>query len=1709
MSIGLEQLGAVDEQAVPAANVGEPPLSARPSVANVNSSGTGRPVVGYVPTWQEAGVLEEALKSEPEGERRERMAAMFSRYQKQRRAQIGRVEGFFGEAGLEGFFDQLEPEARERWEPLLANAENREEVIAGGANMAWFAAVRPDLAEAAMQDWAPYRAAVAEKLGYAGEGPISEKELYDRIRGQVTAKQTRAQRGNQLARTMWRAGLEGSSEHWLDAYRSVGVPVFDDPNQPQLEWPRDERDFYRTQGRAAFEQGAALRERIAPVVDRALRSLAVDTMAFGRGANPIGLFDEAIVSPEELVEELAAFDDDERQIILAEVARAAEGSKFTQFAREEKGAAQKVSEKFGRFVAEMWRNTTSDASRVDALAEAKHALDAHEGGERLFVREGRVHELFTGKQLDEQFGVWLKPDGQIAREGLGVREATKEEVEAFRERVAEEEKRFVIEGELRSLAEGQIDPARFESRFLDGLAEAPGQLAYMAQMRLPFGIGYALFYRGNVAMRTKELMSRGVPLHRARDMARWSSIGEGLIEMAEARMVFGKVPGVLKKVLNGPMKSLATGDIAKRAGTLFAAEYATQNLQEFAQDVSTLLMQDYRAANAGDVPQTRAEDWSEFWESRLDTAVVLLPFALLGTGVAVGVHDRAWAKSYLEDRRIALANGFVPEVADQVATLAADGRVKEAVDLTQEAWDDPQRRRPTRGEQLAAIDELAFEAEQAHGEFIDSGRVRQRGGGVYAVHDGEGTLVDIFNEAHEAFAFAAEVKEREDALAAQAEEQRQAEEEQAAQQAESEQVEDGVDAQSEGPRAHPKFDAWVSDDGAAFVANQTEGSPLLLWNAFGREKRAQFAEYAGVELVDAKWQQLPIETRERLTEAFIELDRVREAWGAMDREQRQALFPISPKAGAQQRAVLRDLVATDGIELQPAALLDIATALRAQEHTGVADAQPSVQEPEPTTPAQPSKPTRAQTAFAKNWDKWPSNVRKVYASSFGVAKGYNKRWDKLDEDVRARLLEVAERADASKRVWNKASVEERKRIAKEGGVSEYALAHHLADLPSRKWDDISLEFWPKLMMGHRILEGLRNPKELGRPDVQVSEQELPARDPVVTAKIQEVIDSADEAYTGPRVKATIGPISEEVAAAVEEALGVDASGYQHSIDTNSVKHIFDRHGEKREKRERARGQIPITAEDIKAIPLIVAFPDSVEYVGKSQRGFDVLRYSKHMPDGTVLYLEEVHTQSRELAAKTLYKKDNSAGGNAPASSAVPSLNVQDGSGVNTDNESQSADVNAEADLASPLHLRQPNAAATSLEGTPETKGKKPVSSTAVLNAFAKVAEAVGRDKRSVNRVGRMRRQGVLGTYNPGSQVTRIRTAGDTTTGAHELAHLIDDALWGGSESKHWARNVLNLSDEARAELRKLGNDLYREGEPHNGYLSEGFAEFVRLWLTDEAQAKEKAANFSKFWVAEVLGQNPKLKKAIEAASALAHQYLAQGALARGFSGIVRQPTRTQAIVEGTKREVSEFRKKWVEAGSAIEAFAEEAARLRGEEKLPVALDPMESFRFFRMGADDLVDQMARFGMVDAGRNYTGVAPLVDAFNLVGTNEERLDKFVVYLWARRTVALYDDPRNGPRNSGLAIEDARHILEELGSPQFERAAGIIYAWGEGVLDYVAEMSPALAEMVARIREVDPGSYIPLKREFAELERRYATRLKRLLLLDGLLVALIHRT
>jgi len=212
--------------------------------------------------------------------------------------------------------------------------------------------------------------------------------------------------------------------------------------------------------------------------------------------------------------------------------------------------------------------------------------------------------------------------------------------------------------------------------------------------------------------------------------------------------------------------------------------------------------------------------------------------------------------------------------------------------------------------------------------------------------------------------------------------------------------------------------------------------------------------------------------------------------------------------------------------------------------------------------------------------------------------------------------------------------------------------------------------------------------------------ELPPRDPVVTAKIQEVIN-ATKLEGNPHMRVVIGEVTGAVAERVSSLLGRDVAGYRHVIDVDAVRHILREHGDA--KAEARRGQVGITEEDIQAIPEIIANPDRIILGDKRKNGQQAIIYLKRMPDGSITYVVSVGTRQKRFLATTLYKKIPATVDDSLDSQTRPPY-VRNGSGVNANGESQSADVNTDADLASPLQLRQPNAAARSLTGTDSASG---------------------------------------------------------------------------------------------------------------------------------------------------------------------------------------------------------------------------------------------------------------------------------------------------------------------------------------------------------------------------------------------------------------------
>lgn len=381
---------------------------------------------------------------------------------------------------------------------------------------------------------------------------------------------------------------------------------------------------------------------------------------------------------------------------------------------------------------------------------------------------------------------------------------------------------------------------------------------------------------------------------------------------------------------------------------------------------------------------------------------------------------------------------------------------------------------------------------------------------------------------------------------------------------------------------------------------------------------------------------------------------------------------------------------------------------------------------------------------------------------------------------------------------------------------------------------------------------------------------------------------------------------------------------------------------------------------------------------------------------------------------------------------------------------------------------------------------RPIAVVEVIDAIRDATKAFGKD--IPIRIGRFRHK-ALGIFKVFPEVVRLAVANDIGTAAHEIGHAVEKLVYGWKAGGPWKGP--RVTSKMQRELASLGRALYGSKQPVGGYKREGFAEFMRLYITDPASAKAEAPQFFNWFEGTFLAASPAGEKAISQAQQKYQRYSQQGALNRGRENIV-DPLSIRKRTASALRNIEDtfsVRGIWEEYDSLYKAEVEgeaasQATRKRG---LSIREKPYTLAATLRGQAAGRVSSMVENGMIDIEGHLTGVQPLRDIEKLVPM-DKRVD-FTVLLWALRAKALLEDPM-GPRNPGMSLEDANQIIQDVGTPAMLTAATIYHQWNAGVLDYAAGASATFAEAVKAIRRRDPGFYAPLKREFAELERIYTT-------------------
>ena len=387
--------------------------------------------------------------------------------------------------------------------------------------------------------------------------------------------------------------------------------------------------------------------------------------------------------------------------------------------------------------------------------------------------------------------------------------------------------------------------------------------------------------------------------------------------------------------------------------------------------------------------------------------------------------------------------------------------------------------------------------------------------------------------------------------------------------------------------------------------------------------------------------------------------------------------------------------------------------------------------------------------------------------------------------------------------------------------------------------------------------------------------------------------------------------------------------------------------------------------------------------------------------------------------------------------------------------------------ASPRRAPAPSAAAASVKDTGAREA---------IEAIARITGVEG-DQTPI-RTGRIAQRKAEGIFKVKPEVIRTRTFNNIPTTAHEVAHALEKQLYGWGKGSPWDGVV----GRARArELVKLGRDLYGTTKPEGGYAREGWAEFLRMHLTEPpGTAAREAPRFNKWFEDEFLPKNPEVAKRIAEAQTIARRYYDQTPVQRGMMSI-RTPGKLLAVSEALKGFFSKANQ--IDALAPLEAMNRFVEERRGKPTQP-SRNPYQLAGAFRSVAPARIRYMVEDGMLDTAGNKVGPS-LHEALAPVAGHKAEFD---LYLKARRAIALLTD-KNGPRESGMDIGDAVDIRDQFEKkyPQFPIAADKVYAWQEGVLDYAAAASPKLAAIVDKIRAADPGDYIPMTRLFEAGEER----------------------
>ena len=323
------------------------------------------------------------------------------------------------------------------------------------------------------------------------------------------------------------------------------------------------------------------------------------------------------------------------------------------------------------------------------------------------------------------------------------------------------------------------------------------------------------------------------------------------------------------------------------------------------------------------------------------------------------------------------------------------------------------------------------------------------------------------------------------------------------------------------------------------------------------------------------------------------------------------------------------------------------------------------------------------------------------------------------------------------------------------------------------------------------------------------------------------------------------------------------------------------------------------------------------------------------------------------------------------------------------------------------------------------------------------------------RIGRIS-QRAHGIYKVQSEAIRIRRANDIPTAAHELGHHINKLIWGGKKGK------LNYDELKlfRSELDPLASKP-RKGQSK---LPEGFAEFIRLYLTRPTEAKSRAPKFHADFMQQLVAY-PKIETMLSSVQAEIRRYVEQPAAHKVLSKI-----NTERPRRNLKESFDKLYANTVDALDPIKQAVDDMAR-RGKQQTPVTEE--NAYKLSRLLAGWLgkANHFIDLGTFNPTTDTLTGKPLKAILTPV---EDKQDDLKVYLVAKKAL---EKGKQGIE-TGIDAAEATAAIAQVETPAIKKAAEGLYTFQDQALRYLVERGLVNEDQYSQIKAMNED-YVPFYR------------------------------